>query len=240
MTGRHGDRAEFLARIQQLNAAGRMSLRRSGVYVDPILTCVLQGGEDRRHGVTIVARPPVAVRDEAARIDAHLKAIEPDQYYYALSDLHLTMVEVLPAREQQEVELVARRVVEMMPAVLAGLPAPQLDSPMLVINEHACALNFLPADGTLQWVRREIVSRLARAGIATSSRYAPQSAHLTLMRYIAPLRTPVERWTDEVLKVPLHTDLTWCVSAVSVLFGTNWYGRVEPRREAGPFGLGGG
>jgi 2'-5' RNA ligase len=229
------DRSLFESRIRHHCALGEQELRTSGAHPDPTLrSLLLARTDDQRYGVNLVVHPPASVVHQILAIQQHLKAFEPQQYYYPSDDLHVTILEVLVARPLQPIASMAALVREHLDQLFQDLPTPQLDTPLLVFDQHACALNFLPTDNRLQTLRRKLDQRLTSMGIPLTSRYPLQSAHLTLMRYVSPLRTEMEAWMKVLLSVPLQPDLSWTIDHMTLTWGANWYGMRTSIQEDGP------
>ena len=72
--------------------------------------------------------------------------IETDQYYYPLSDTHLTLFEVCHSRGLEDAAFMANAVCSNIGQLIADLSAPRLDSPALAFDCRACSLNFIPVN----------------------------------------------------------------------------------------------
>ena len=51
--------------------------------------------DDKRFGITLLARPDSAMSEKIQRFLFKLKAIDPTPYYYANSDLHITILSII-------------------------------------------------------------------------------------------------------------------------------------------------
>ena len=232
------DRFLFETRIRHQCALGEQTLRTSGTSPDPTLRSLLSDQNvDQRYGVNLVVHPPLTVLQQIRAIQQHLRTHEPQQYYYPSTDLHLTMMEILAARPLQNITSVATQVKEHLDQLLQDLPTPQLDTPLFVFDQYGCALNFLPSDSRLQTLRRCLNERLTHMGISLTSRYPPQSAHLTLMRYVSPLQTESETWIRTLKSVPLQAHLRWMIDTMTLTWGANWYCMRQSVQEDGPHSL---
>jgi len=58
---------------------------------DALLTAI----DDSRYGVTLLARPSEQVKQQIRHHLAELMQLEPQQYYYPVSDLHLTVLSLI-------------------------------------------------------------------------------------------------------------------------------------------------
>ena len=217
---------------------GRLSLM-SGPVVDQILVQELDRSHtDMRYGVNLICRPTIDVAECIVSIQEHLRGFEPDQYYYPPSDLHLTLVEICHSRSPEEASVIAGVVGSEIGRIAATTPLPKVDSPMLVFDSRAIALNFLPTDDALQNARQSILAALSNLGISIDSRYKTKSAHVTLMRYIAPLRSAPAEWVSNLVNLPPQPKLVWALSQVWLTWGANWYGMKSRIKEIGPIELG--
>jgi 2'-5' RNA ligase len=222
----------------QRRQEGQLSLM-SGAVVDRVLVQELDSPHtDMRCGVNIICRPTIEIVEYIVSTQEYLRVLEPDQYYYPPSDLHLTLVEICHSRTPEEVAPIARVVGPELNRIAAMTSPSKVDSPMLVFDSHAVALNFLPADDALQNARQAILEGLANLGISTDARYETRSAHVTLMRYITPLHSPSEEWISNLLNVPTTPELTWLLSPVWLTWGASWYGMRSRIEEIGPIQLG--
>jgi 2'-5' RNA ligase len=232
------DQAAFLAQIQDYRIKGAEALLADGVQPDPHLIQELSAsGSDQRHGVNLIARPPPPIVSCIQAIQERLREREPDQYYYPVDDLHLTLIEFCSSRTRFEVEILAATVAKALPEMVRTAPEAVLARPLLGYDQRACALNFLPTDESLQQLRRNLTAQLADHGATIAPRYVPQSAHVTLMRYIRPLQTDSATWVG-ILQAALSDTPEWRVDTIWLAWGATWYGlqnRIEMR---GPYRLG--
>lgn len=233
------DPAAFLARLHDYRRAGAQALRDSGADPDPILAEEVRApGADQRYGVNLIACPPLPVVEAIAAIQARLSALEPGQYYYPASDLHLTLVEVCSSQGRDAVEQLAAAISQIVPDLVAEAPQAVLARPLLGYDRRACALNFVPVDHGLQTLRAHLVAQLAGEGIAIAPRYPAQSAHVTLMRYLRPLTADRAGWVS-VLESISPPALEWRVDSLWLTWGATWYGRTGRVQMHGPYALGG-
>jgi hypothetical protein len=171
-----------------------------------------------------------------AAIQAHLGAQDPRQYYYPADDLHLTVVEVCSSQGQDVVEQLAAVVRQIIPGLVAEAPSTLLVHPLLGYDRRACALNFVPVDHALQAVRAQLVARLTSEGIVIAPRYPAQSAHVTLRRYLQPLKMDTASWVN-VLEAVSSAALEWRGGSLWMTWGATWYGRTSRIQMRGPYVL---
>lgn len=234
--GRLPETANFESRRRAYLEAGRAALIEHGPTLDSVLQAeLLRPGTDSRYGVNIICRPSEELTRSIVDIQKHLRAHEPDQYYYPHSELHLTLLEICHSRTPKEVAEVISKLRPLLSCLFKDVHSIHLQNPEFGFDTHACAVAFLPADDSLQFDRAHLAQVLTASGIPIDSRYASQSAHVTVMRYVAPLRSGRQRWVDILSNIPLNRMLAWNVFNLSVTWGPNWYGMRSHVRETGLF-----
>jgi 2'-5' RNA ligase len=171
--------------------SGSIGRIRSGdVEIDPVLAA---GKADGRRGMTLVMRPGPEIQRRVGMSLDELRALEPDQYYYHAAELHVTFLAMFTATENSA-PLLARSAdyaaaisasaerLRPFPLEFTGLTA----SPGAIVAQGFCdadALNEARDD-----LRQELHNRGLGEGL--DGRYRLETAHMTLVRFRAPLRDP--------------------------------------------------
>jgi hypothetical protein len=193
-------------------------------------------GSDVRCGVNLVCRPADHVVDLALSIQNELRQLEPRQYFYPAADLHLTVLEFCHSRPAVEAERVAGTIRDSAATLFSDLPRFELASPVVATDSRAAVLRFRQPDERLSILRRRLRASAEQLGIPSDSRYVQTSAHVTLMRYIAPAAAEQGEWAGQVASAVEQAD-AWTVSALWMTWGANWYGMRSRIAEAGPYML---
>jgi hypothetical protein len=232
------DQAAFLTRLHDYRRKGVQALLDQGVEPDSLLRQELAAaGADQRYGVNLIVRPPLPVITYIHTVQERLRAQEPDQYFYPSNDLHLTLLELCSSRSQCEAEILAAFLVKLLPQMVQTAPRALLVRPLLSYDRRACAVNFLLVDHTLQALRGHFIAQLTSQGVTIAPRYAPQSAHVTIMRYLQPLQSDQSTWVETLEAVP-GAAIEWQLDAIWVTWGATWYGMQGRTKMKGPYRLG--
>lgn len=232
------DRQALKDNVEAYRIKGEAGLRASGAIPDSVLLAELaRPGTDQRCGVNLVCRPTGDVASYIKEIQRKLSKLEPTQYYYPSSDLHLTLLELCHSRKPEEATQIATQTERFLNEILTGIGSATVDNPILGFDERGCALNFIPVDDALQEARTTIRHCLETHGIAVDARYLPKSAHVSLMRYISPLATSLAAWVDLLKTAAPQIELKWKLQTVWMTQGPNWYGIRSQITEKGPYAL---
>ncbi len=169
------------------STAGK-KIRAGKVEIDPVLAA---RRPDRRRGLALMVRPSRDTRQRVMTFLRELRRLEPDQHYYAPSELHLTILSPFTttlnhrpffARLKKYISAVdaAMRRARPMRIEFKGITA----SPGAILIQGFFANNAL--NDLRDDLRQELRVRRLTAGLDT--RYRLETAHLTVMRFRAPLR----------------------------------------------------
>jgi 2'-5' RNA ligase len=146
---------------------------------------------DRRRGLTLIARPSAEVRERVAKFLRELRRLEPEQYYYARTDLHLTILSPFTAT------IAHKRFFARMEKYLAAVDsALQNVGPMRIefagvtVSPGAIMIQGFPDSEALNDLRDNLRQQLRVRGLTRGLdvRYRLETAHMTVARFRAPLR----------------------------------------------------
>lgn len=79
------------AHYDAMRAEASRQLANGAVELDPLL----DAPHDTRRGLTLLARPPAAITAAIEAVLADFQRVEPTQYYYPASDIHLTVLSII-------------------------------------------------------------------------------------------------------------------------------------------------
>jgi hypothetical protein len=207
------------------------------VICDPVLIQEMQTpGSDVRCGVNLICRPPKEVVALILESQKKLRQLEPDQYYYPVPDLHLTLLEVAHDLEFKDSSLIGELMASRPDVWLDGLRAFTLRSPRMDFDERSCVLRF-ETDQQLASLRALGANRVSSLGVLIKPRYDSTSAHVTLMRYVRPVATNPQRWSELLCDLCRTTALTWSVTELWLTWGATWFGMRSRVQERGPYPL---
>jgi hypothetical protein len=180
---------DFIARAQERLALGFAGLVAEGVRVDEALVKELaEPGSDQRMCVNVIARPTGQALHIIDALQQDLRSSFPDQYFYPLQDLHLTVVELCHSKTIHEAESIVQAAEFRIKKTVESLSSIHLRVWSIGADRGGLALNSIPVDDSLQYVRSAITQSLAAAGVPGEPRYAADSAHITCMRFLQPMK----------------------------------------------------
>ncbi len=164
--------------------------------------------EDQRSGITVILRlkAPELLRSINSMLDA-FRAIEPDQYYYPVTDLHVTVMGLIECHNgfsiSKETLLRHRRYLE---EALLEAPAFTLEFTGITISPSCILVQGFPDSEILDHIRDAIRIRYQSEDIlhTIDSRYVLKTAHVTVVRIIRPV-TEQKRMLDTIAEYREHS-----------------------------------
>jgi 2'-5' RNA ligase len=179
------------------------ALARCEVVTDPHL---LARNEDRRTGLTVIARPGGQVVERVTAFLARLRQVAPCQYYYAPDELHLTVLSLFTATEDAAPYLAAApRYRKILADVLAQARPFRVRFRGVTASPSAVMVQGFALDERLEELRRRLREALGEQGLGEwlDQRYHIATAHLTVARFqsqphdvraLADLLTSYREW----------------------------------------------
>ncbi|MBC8095849.1 MAG: 2'-5' RNA ligase family protein, partial [Akkermansiaceae bacterium] len=170
-------------RYQSLWDTSRPFIQSGAVEIDPVLA---SGLPDSRRGFTLIARPDRAVQNRIVNFLDALRAVEPDQYFYQPTALHVTVLSLFTASEQHErFSAAAGDYKAAIEAALADTPAFAIEFRGITASPGAILIQGFPAGPAMENIRARLRSELLDRGLSkgVDSRYRVITAHITVMRF---------------------------------------------------------
>ncbi|KAL1745855.1 RNA ligase/cyclic nucleotide phosphodiesterase [Schizophyllum fasciatum] len=159
---------------------------------------------DTRHCLTLVAIPAPNAISLAQYIQSRLKNVAPHLWFAPAANMHLTLLELVVAKTEEDVELALGKLGAQRAGALVRYPGAhptRLVRPRLNVDLGGLALSFVPEEKAAEkcggdWkkdaapftylhLRRELYALAADAGVKAQARYTVPSAHITLARFIS-------------------------------------------------------
>lgn len=176
--------------------------------------------------------------DVSAETRGAARALDPSHRYQPRADLHHTILSLFTATADHAPFLAhfpAYR--DAVAEAVAGMPSFDIDVRGVTLTSSAVLGQGFPRDGTLAAIRDRLRAALAARGLgdALDRRYRLETAHLTLVRFAAPLRD-ADAFVD-ALAAARRTDFgTSRLDTLELVLG-DWYHTAAHERELQRYGL---
>lgn len=202
--------------------------------LDPLIDAV----DDTRYGLTLLARPSQKVKENILNFLDELKQLEPRQYYYPASDLHITIMSVISCSPTFSLSKVN---VEEYKSLIRGitdeLPAFQVQFKGITASPSCIMVQGFPIGDCLQGLRDRVRITFRNSTLLQSMdvRYSIVTAHSTVVRF-RELPVNSEAFNKALEKYRNYNFGTFKVGEVE-LVGNDWYQRKEKVKQLEKFRL---
>lgn len=153
----------------------------------------LHNPSDSRYGATILIRPSEKIKDKIQSFLDDLKKIEPNQYYYPNSDIHITVLSIISCYEGFSLDkIVPDDYIKIIQESLKELDKIKIKFRGITASNSAIMIQGFPTDETLNNLRDKLRENFRKTTLEQSidSRYSISAAHATVMRFTEELQNP--------------------------------------------------
>ena len=183
--------------------------------------------KDTRRGLTLLYRPPAIVKEAVQAFLEEVQSIEPHQYYYPNSDLHLTVLSIIscyPGFTLDQIDLAEYKTV--LEQVITKQPSFGIQFQGITASSSSILIQGFDTGGQLNHLRDTLRNQFKASSLQHSidQRYTIQTAHLTAMRFTKALES--SKLIPLLEKFRTTDFATGEVGELELVFN-DWYQRVD-------------
>ncbi|WP_026730324.1 2'-5' RNA ligase family protein [Flavobacterium denitrificans] len=198
----------------------------------------LKNESDSRFGITLLIRPSDEVKANMQLFLNELKAIEPKQYYYPDSDIHITVMSIISCSEEfQLTQISPNDYIQLICKSMVDADKIKIHFKGVTASPSALMIQGFPTDQTLDNLRNKLRENFKNSELQQTidSRYTISTAHSTVMRFQEPLQNPKKliEITDKFRDFDFGE---FDVKNLELVYN-DWYQRKSTTRVLGNFGL---
>lgn len=213
------------AHYDAMRQAALPQLARGEAELDPLL----DSAQDSRRGITLLARPPAFITDKIATILADFQAIEPEQYYYPATDMHLTILSLISCYPGFTLALIEpARYQAVVRSILQAWPPFRLRFAGLTASPGGIMVQGFPQDAGLADLREAVRAAFRQSGLQQSidQRYRLQTAHATVIRFRSKLLN-AKLLSEKIEQYESYFIGSFEVNTLELVYN-DWYQRAPP------------
>jgi len=148
---------------------------------------------DTRFGITLLIRPSEAIKATIQTLINDLAAIEPSQYFYPPSDIHITVLSIISCYEGFSLNKIKiADYIEIITKTLIDLDSITIKFKGITASPAAIMVQGFPTDESLDNFRNKLRENFKKSTLEQNidSRYSIATAHCTVMRFQEKLENP--------------------------------------------------
>lgn len=145
---------------------------------------------DKRFGLTLIIRPDTETKNKIQVFLDKLKEIDPDQYYYPNSDIHITVMSIISCYDDFDVASISiLDYVAIIEKSLVDIGKIEINFQGVTASPSAIMLQGFTNTNSLNDLRNNLRTQFKDSGLEQSidKRYSIQTAHSTVARFRKPI-----------------------------------------------------
>lgn len=172
----------------------RESIRKisnNGYQIDNLIDSPL----DRRFGITLIIRPPSEVKTKIQEFLDKLKTIEPNQYYYKNSDIHITVMSIISCYDGFQLKNIdVSEYVKVITQSLNCNADLEIHFKGITASPSCLMIQGFMNNKSLNIIRNNLRENFKNTTLEQSidKRYLIQTAHATVFRFREPLNKKIK------------------------------------------------
>ena len=146
----------------------------------------INSSSDNRFGITLIVKPNAQIKKNIQIFFNELKTIDSSQYYYPLSDIHVTVISIISCYDGFNLtDISLSQYVEIIKTSIADLKNIVIDFKGVTASGSAVMLQGFPMNNSLNDLRNKLRNNFKRSVLEQSidKRYSIFTAHSTVVRF---------------------------------------------------------
>ncbi|MDN3670499.1 mutarotase [Echinicola jeungdonensis] len=184
----------------------------------------LDNPNDNRYGITLLARPDPNCIQSIQSFLNQLRIIEPEQYYYPSSDIHLTVMSLISCYPGFELERVnVSDYVKLVGESLKGIKPFNIKLEGITASPSCIMVQGFPSNGRLKQIRDQLRQQFNNGNLehTIDKRYSLQTAHNTVTRFKSTIQNKGE-FLDLLHRYRYFDFGTFEINSMELVFN-DWY-----------------
>lgn len=189
---------------------------------------LIDSDSDKRFGITLLLRPDNSVRSTIQKFLSEVSLIEPKQYFYPDSDLHVTVMSIISCYDGFNLkQITIKDYVDTIKESLMSMNSFKINFRGLTASPSCLMVQGFLEDDTLNQIRDKLRISFKNSDLEQSmdKRYAIQTAHSTIFRLKKKFKNK-ESFLEIVDEYRDYDFGTFNVNSLELVYN-DWYQRKE-------------
>lgn len=158
---------------------GRAKIKESKEQIDYLL----ESNESNKMGLILAIRPTEEVKKNILKIQKKMKNIEPNQYYYQEAEYHITLLDLIRARQDyvytdEQIKIYN----DIITKAIIGVNSFEIKLKGVVISDGAVMVKGYYED-EMNTIRENLRKYIEESSLKNEEKYKTKLAHITICRF---------------------------------------------------------
>lgn len=211
------------------------TITQKGVDIDTYI----KNPNDDRFGLTLIIKPDEKISRKIIRFTNGLRRIEPNQYYYPLSDLHITVLSIISCRDGFKLsDIDTSNYINLIAGCLKNSGGFKVEMKGVTASPSCIMIQGFPLSNNLELIRNELRSAFKNSPLTQSmdERYLLKTAHASVVRFNQPL-TDAELFLNKLHNSQELDFGTFDAKSIQLVYN-DWYQRADSLQTLYSFNFG--
>ncbi|GAA3624639.1 2'-5' RNA ligase family protein [Flavivirga jejuensis] len=185
---------------------------------------LINASTDNRFGITLLIRPPIEVKNEIQKFINALKIIEPNQYYYKNSDIHITIMSIISCYNGFNLnDIDISKYIELIKESLIDISNLKIKLKGVTASPSCLMIQGFMSDESLNSIRNNLRDKFKNSNLQQSidKRYSIQTAHSTVVRFTEKLNQKL-KFLETIKAYKTYDFGTFNVKTIELVYN-DWY-----------------
>tara|TARA_R110000868_G_scaffold32076_1_gene117063 strand:+ start:9196 stop:9885 length:690 start_codon:yes stop_codon:yes gene_type:complete len=172
---------------EKLWSEALLKFNQKKIEIDPLI----DSESDQRRGITLLIRPNDLVKKEISKFTTELHKIDPTQYYYPLSDIHITIMSIISCYDGFDLNnITISEYSKLINLSINNTEKTKLHFKGITASNSCIMLKGFPENDTLNAIRNNLRVNFATSDLENSmdKRYKIMTAHSTIVRFKSDIK----------------------------------------------------
>jgi 2'-5' RNA ligase len=209
-------------------------IKSGGLQTDSLI----DSDQDKRYGLTLRIRPDTILNTSIYNFLDQLLQIEPDQYYYPKSDIHVTVMSIISCYNDFNLQRIS--IPDYINLIEQSIQATKnivIRFTGITASPSCIMIKGFPEDETLHTIRNTLRTNFKNSSLEQSidKRYSIQTAHATIVRF----KKPLTRMNEYLKMLDIYHDHDFGTLNTNILelVHNDWYHRTKQVKQLYTFKL---
>lgn len=151
---------------------------------------LIDSNRDNRFGITLLIRPSIEIKEKIQKFITQIKKIEPNQYYYPNSDIHITVMSIISCYDGFDIKRIdLTKYIELIEKCILEKKDINITFRGITASPSGILIQGFMDNNELNDIRDRLRNEFKASNLEQSldKRYSIQTAHSTIVRFKAEL-----------------------------------------------------
>lgn len=147
---------------------------------------LIDSNKDNRFGITLLIRPSIEIKERIHTFITEIKKIEPNQYYYPNSDIHITVMSIISCYDGFDLKTIdLAKYIKLTEKCLAEKKDLNITFRGITTSASGIMIQGFMDNNELNDIRNRLRKEFKNSNLEQSldKRYSIQTAHSTIVRF---------------------------------------------------------